>query len=254
MNDLDKKICVIAGGFGSIGYPITLSLLEKKYKVLVITSNKTKHKLKIKKLKKNKLFSIKILEEINVESLKKLKLFINKKFKKIDLFIDATNFRESQLLNTNSYQTSINTIIKNSKSIFGLTTTFVEVMKKNKNGGSLIMISSIYGISTPPVDLYKNTNFFTEEEYPFLKSGVIAYYKFLAKKYGNKNLRFNIICPGGLTNRNTPKNFIKNYLKYVPLKRMLDVNDLINLVSFISSDKSSYITGNTFVIDGGFSL
>lgn len=254
MNGSNKKICVVAGGFGSIGYPITLSLLEKKYKVLVITSNKAKHKFKITKLKKNKLFSLLILKEINQRSLKKLKLFINKNYKNVDLFIDATNFRESQLLKTNSYKASINTIIKNSKSIFGLTTTFIDVMKKNNNGGSLIMISSIYGISTPPVDLYKNTNFFTEEEYPFLKSGVIAYYKFLAKKYGNKNLRFNIICPGGLSNKNTPKNFIKNYLKYVPLKRMLDIKDLTNLVSFISSDKSSYITGNTFVIDGGFSL
>lgn len=251
MYKLRKKKILILGGFGKIGFPITTGFLEQKAEVLVVTKSKQKHISKIKKLKKYKSFSF---LETKKSSFAKIEKNIIKKLDKINIFVDASSYRENQIKNKLSLKSTINTIKKNAELHFGFTNLVINNMIKNKIAGSLIMISSVYGLMTPPKNLYKGTNYFTEDEYPFLKSGSISYYKFMAKKLGNKKIRLNIICPGGFLDKNTNKVFYKKYLSYTPLKRDMTSEDLKNASLFLASDLSSYITGNVIVLDGGFSL
>ena len=126
-------------------------------------------------------------------------------------------------------------------------------MKKN-GGGSVIIVSSIYGIRAPDQNLYTGTKMFTESDYPFLKGGSIIYSNYMASKLGKYNIRFNVIAPGGLDDHFAEKKFKKRYIKKVPLGRMLKEEDLKGIAVFLSSDESSYITGCTIKVDGGICL
>jgi|TARA_B100001964_G_C14209786_1_gene589922 NAD(P)-dependent dehydrogenase (short-subunit alcohol dehydrogenase family) len=92
----------------------------------------------------------------------------------------------------------------------------------------------------------------TPMAYGVSKGGLIHSTKLLSVKLAPK-IRVNAISPGGVF-RNQSKKFLKKYLSKTPLKRMANENEISNVVIFLSSDLSSYITGHNLIIDGGYSL
>ena len=71
-------------------------------------------------------------------------------------------------------------------------------------------------------------------------------------KLCSKNIRVNTIIPGGIEDKQN-KTFIKNYSKRVPMKRMGKINELNGILAYLIGGKSSYVTGQEFIIDGGLS-
>ena len=146
----------------------------------------------------------------------------------------------------------------NEEGLFLVTKAVGQKMILNKKGGSIINISSIYGIVAPDHRIYNNIFINGEEmssaaSYSSTKSGMLGLTTYLATYWSKHNIRVNAITPGGIEN-NQPKEFIKNYSKRVPLDRMGKPKDLIGPVIFLSSDASDYITGQNLVVDGGFSV
>ena len=115
------------------------------------------------------------------------------------------------------------------------------------------MLSSIQGVQAPKFDHYKKTQMTSPIEYSAIKSGIISMTKYLAKYYKNKNLRINSISPGGIES-NQPKNFIKKYRSVCNSKGLLNGQDISDLIIFLLSKKSQYITGQNIIIDDGWSL
>ncbi len=128
-----------------------------------------------------------------------------------------------------------------------------EIMKNNKNGGSIINISSIYGVVAPDFSIYKGTNMTMPAAYAPIKSGIIGFTRYLATYYGKYNIRANCISPGGVFN-NQPSSFVKNYSRKVPLGRMARPDEIANCIVFLASDDASYITGQNIIVDGGFTV
>ena len=126
-------------------------------------------------------------------------------------------------------------------------------MAKN-NGGSVINISSIYGILSPDQRIYeyKDRPFFKPVTYAVSKSGVLNLTRYLATYWAKKNVRVNTLVLGGVFN-NQDETFLKNYNAKVPLGRMAGQDEYNGAVLFLASDASSYMTGAQLVIDGGFS-
>ena len=87
--------------------------------------------------------------------------------------------------------------------------------------------------------------------YSVIKGGIVNLSKQLASYYGKDKIRVNAICQGVFDGQN--RTFVKNYNKRVPLKRMAKSQEIANVVLFLSSDASSYITGSTLIVDGGWS-
>jgi len=120
----------------------------------------------------------------------------------------------------------------------------LKAMIKNKKG-SVVNISSTSGIDG---DAGRGA-------YSSSKASIIMQSKALSRELGPYNIRVNTIAPG-LTNtdmmkNNTTKNVIENVLKDVSLKRLADPEEIANAVLLLSSDLSSYITGQTIRVDGG---
>jgi NAD(P)-dependent dehydrogenase (short-subunit alcohol dehydrogenase family) len=251
MFNLKRKLIVISGGLGRIAIPMTTALLEKEADVIVLTKNKNKHLNKIKNLKK-KFLNFKVFQ-CDVSNINSLKKFIKNTNIAPDVFIFSSVIRPLQNQKINDFKKWNHSISKNASALNLTSTLFAETMKKN-GGGSIIIISSIYGLRAPDQNLYAGTKMFTESDYPFLKGGSIIYSNYMASKLGKYNIRFNVIAPGGLNDHYAEIKFKKRYIKKVPLGRMLEPDDLKGVAVFLSSDESSYITGCTIKVDGGICL
>ena len=136
-------------------------------------------------------------------------------------------------------------------SIFYLCQKITQIMKI-QNSGSIVNMSSIYGIVGNNFNVYENANGMTSPAaYSAIKAGIINFTRYLASYYGKYNIRINCVSPGGIFNGQN-NNFINNYSYQSPLKRLGKASEISPSVSFLLSDDSSYITGHNLVVDGGW--
>jgi NAD(P)-dependent dehydrogenase (short-subunit alcohol dehydrogenase family) len=120
---------------------------------------------------------------------------------------------------------------------------------KNNKSGSIINISSLYGLNSPKHNIYNN---FTKPiGYSLTKSSIIAMTKYLATYYA-PDYRFNAVVLGGVYDERFDKSFIMNYNEHTPFKRMMNVEETTGIFKYLMSDSSSYTTGGVFVVDGGW--
>ncbi len=122
----------------------------------------------------------------------------------------------------------------------------VKNMKQNRFG-KILNISSIWGIkSKEKRTLYSATKF-----------GLIGYTKALSQELGEYNILVNAICPGftatELTMNSLSQEELKNIQKQIPLQRLATPQEIAKSVKFLVSDDNTYITGQTLIVDGGFS-
>ena len=135
---------------------------------------------------------------------------------------------------------------------------FAEQMVKNKIKGSIINLNSIYGLLGQDLNIYYKTQMKENMPYSMIKGGLVNLTRQMASYYGRYGIRINSICSGGLKGhvagklRYQQKQFVKNYENKVPLKRLGDPDEVANVITFIASDASSYITGSNILVDGGW--
>lgn len=122
-----------------------------------------------------------------------------------------------------------------------------EFARNNQKSG-IVNFSSIYGLISPNPNLYENKP--KDIGYGVSKAGIINLTKYLAVHL-SPNTRVNCIIPGGIQNQQSKK-FVSNYSKLTPMNRMMKKDELGYLVDFLCSNKSSYVTGSSYVIDGGY--
>jgi len=133
---------------------------------------------------------------------------------------------------------------------------FGAVMAK-KGKGSIVNVSSIYGILSPDQSLYEYRRkagevFYKPVAYSVSKSAVLNLTRYLAVYWGALGVRTNTIVLGGVYD-NQDKEFLEGYNKKVPLGRMADRREYFGSILYLLSDASSYTTGSILVVDGGFS-
>ncbi len=123
--------------------------------------------------------------------------------------------------------------------------------------GSIINISSTYGLVSPNQGVYKyreekeGVPFVKPISYSATKSAVLNFTRYLATYWAKKGVRVNTLIPGGVFN-GQDQEFINEYKKLVPMGRMARGDEYNAAVLFLSSDASSYMTGASLVIDGGW--
>lgn len=121
---------------------------------------------------------------------------------------------------------------------------------KNNEKGSIVNFSATTGIVSARPDIYDGSH--KHPAYSISKAGVINLTKFLSTHLA-PNFRVNSIAPGG-ARFDQNEEFIKKYSELTPMKRMMEKNELNELVEFLCSSGSSYMTGATIVVDGGWTI
>ncbi len=132
-----------------------------------------------------------------------------------------------------------------------------QMVKQNK-GGSIIQTSSIYGLLAPDQRIYDGSNYMggsinTPAVYSTSKAAVIGLSKYLAAYWADKKIRVNTLIPGG-NESGQNEVFQKKYSARVPMGRMGYPKEMVAALVFLASDASSYITGQSIIIDGGLSV
>jgi len=128
-----------------------------------------------------------------------------------------------------------------------------EMLKKG--GGNIITVASTYSLVAPDQSLYrekgKEDQLFKPVDYVATKSMIPNFTRYLATFYGSRGIRANCIVPHGIFN-NHHSEFVDNFSQKTPLARMCKVEELRGPFVFLASDASSYMTGSTLVVDGGW--
>jgi NAD(P)-dependent dehydrogenase (short-subunit alcohol dehydrogenase family) len=123
--------------------------------------------------------------------------------------------------------------------------------------GSIVNISSIYGMLSPVQDLYDfrragGETFFKPVAYSVSKSALYNLTRYLATYWAKSGVRVNTLTLAGVWN-DQPQQFLDAYTERMPLGRMANAEEVVGPVVFLASDASSYVTGANVVVDGGWS-
>ena len=123
--------------------------------------------------------------------------------------------------------------------------------------GSIVNISSVYGMLSPVQDLYdfrraKGETFFKPVGYSVSKSALYNLTRYLATYWARSGVRVNTLTLAGVWN-DQPREFLDAYRARMPIGRMADAREVVGPVVFLASDAASYVTGANLVADGGWS-
>jgi len=144
------------------------------------------------------------------------------------------------------------------KSAFIASQSFVAAFRGGtRRSGSIVNISSTYGVVTPDQSVYEyrrrgGAEYFKPVGYSVAKAGMLNFTRWLAEYCAPFGVRVNALVPGGVREADHAPEFIAEYEKRTPLGRMANDDDYNGAVVFLASAASAYMTGATLVVDGGW--
>ncbi|MCQ2911028.1 MAG: 3-oxoacyl-ACP reductase FabG [Clostridia bacterium] len=241
------KVVVVTGSSRGIGKAIATHFAKLGCKV-VINSNSNMENLQntydeLKKINPNVIMiKADVTNPSEVENMFKI---VYDTFGRVDILVNNAGISRSNLINETNYDEWTKVLNTNLTSAFLVTKQALSSMIFNKSG-SIINISSMWGIYGASCEIAYSTS----------KGGLNTFTKALAKEVGPSKIRVNAIACGFIdTNMNDiyseeeKKDFIYNH---TIIEEMGTAEDISNLVVFLASDKSRYITGQVIGVDGGF--
>ena len=242
---LKGKTALITGATKGLGRGAAEAIAEAGGNIIAIGRNQSELNSLGKKIKKLKVQYTSFNCDVN--NYDKIKNFITK-LKKLDILVNnaGTNIPENFLnVKKNSLETLLNV---NTKAVFNIAQLCAnQIIKLKKKQGSIINISSIFGL----VAGQKRT------VYSMTKFGVEGLTKGMALDLAKYNIRVNSVCPNIVLTPRTKKYFSdKKYNKYVkestPINKVVTISDVATSITFLASEASSMITGTSIIIDGGW--
>jgi 3-oxoacyl-[acyl-carrier protein] reductase len=165
---------------------------------------------------------------------------------RIDAVINNAGITKDNLLLRMSEEQWDTVIEVNLKSIFNMTKQVMRSMLKQQSG-SIINITSVVGVSG-------NAG---QANYAASKAGIIGFTKSIAKEIGSRSIRCNAIAPGFIQTEMTDglnENLKATMLANISLKRLGKADEIADTCVFLASDLSTYMTGQTLIVDGGMSI
>ena len=250
--DLANKTVVILGGAGLLGSEFARATQSAGADVIAVDLDESKGKELARKTNV-RFFHADITDP---QSLTHLVTLIQKEYDSIDGLVHAA-YPKTKNYGTSLEDSEPKEILKNLDLQLGgaliSTKAFLPLLDEKK-GGSIIFLSSIYGIASPRFEIYKGNVVPVPVEYAATKGGIISLTRYFAAYLGKRNIRVNAISPGGICN-NQPKDFVREYKKRLLIgSHLLSPQDISGAVVFFLSDGAGHITGQNLVIDGGWTL
>ncbi len=241
----EGKVAFITGGSRGIGKEVATKFAENGYNIVI---NYVSDKTDVEQLRteweskgvKTLILKADVTKTEEVENVVKTAIDT---FGKIDVLVNNAGITRDNLLMRMSEEEFDKVIETNLKGTFIVTKAVTKYMMK-KRSGSIINLSSVVGVAGNAGQC----------NYSASKAGVIGFTKSVAKELASRNIRANAVAPGFIETDMTAvlSDTVKeNIHNQIPLKRMGTAKEVANLIYFLGSDESSYITGQVINVDGG---
>ena len=245
MKLLENKNIIITGGSRGIGRGIALVLAKHGANIAFTYSSSVDSAISL--TEEISALNVKCKgyqsNAANFEDSQKLVDQILLDFDNIDVLINNAGITKDNLLMRMTEEDFDKVIDVNLKSVFNMVKAVQRTFLKNRSG-SIVNISSIVGVKG-------NAG---QANYAASKAGIIGFSKSIALELGSRNIRSNVIAPGFIQTEMTEKlnqDVVNQWISGIPLKRGGTTEDVANLCLFLSSDLSSFITGQVINVDGG---
>lgn len=240
-----NKVVLITGATRGIGRQIAIEFSKQQYDVAINYRMENEELEETKKaIEANHVKCKAVKGDVsNFEDCQNMIKEVIDELGKIDVLVNNAGITKDTLLMRMSKEDFEKVIDVNLVGTFNMSKNVIPYMMKQKDG-RIINVSSVVGISG-------NAG---QTNYAASKAGIIGFTKSLAKEVATRNILVNAVAPGFIETDMTSvlKEEVKEAIsKQIPLRRMGTSEDVANVVSFLASEKSSYITGQVIHIDGG---
>lgn len=238
---LDSRVALVTGGASGIGAAIARKFCQEGASVAVcdiddVTGAKTVEECG----SKARFFKLDISDE---DQVKDVVAAIEKQYSKIDILINNAGITNDKLLLRMTKDDWARVLDINLTGTFIVTKTVIRNMIKQRYG-KIVNIASVIGLIGNP----------GQANYAASKAGIIGFTKSAAKELAARNITVNAIAPGFIETKMTeriPEDIKQTYLGMIPVGRFGKTEDVADLALFLSSDRSSYMTGQVLCLDGG---
>ena len=259
MSKFSEGAVIITGGAGLLGRKFSEACADAGYSVVIADINEAAGKIvadEIIQITDNPHVSFQKCDITISDDIQALIRYCKEKYGIISALVNNVyprNPHYGRLFEDVTYEDFCENVCMHLGGYFNITKWVAKEMI-TQNSGHIINMGSIYGFAAPKFEIYKNTTLTMPVEYAAIKGGIINLTKYFASYLGKSNIRVNAISPGGIE-AGQPETFIKEYSKHVLLNQeMAHPEDISGVLLFLLSDQSKYITGQNFVVDGGWSL
>lgn len=243
-DSLKGKTAVIVGGNGGIGKAVAKLFLSYGINTAVIYNRKPVDEAELKESIRSGDNTKFVQYQANVterDSVFEMFRQAEKELGKIDYLINAFGITKDNLMLLMSEQQFDDVVNVNLKGTFNVMQAAMPYLITNKERPAVVNISSVAGV--------KGT--MGQCNYSATKAAMIAMTQTMAKEFAKKNVRFNVVAPGYIETEMTRDLPRKNIEKNILQNRFGTPEEVANVVLFLISDGSSYINGETIIVDGG---
>lgn len=242
---LIDKTAIVTGGSRGIGRSIALKLASMGANVVVnYTNNADKANEVVQAIKDMGRDALAIKADISQpEDVINLVKIVEEYFSSIDILVNNAGITRDNLIIRMKDEDWDNVMNTNLKGTY-LCTKYIGKKMMKQRSGKIVNISSVVGIMG-------NAG---QSNYSASKAGVIGFTKSIAKEFSSRGINVNAVAPGFIETDMTEsltEDIKSNYAKNIPLGRLGTPGDISNLVAFLCSEQSNYITGQVINIDGG---
>lgn len=257
--NLRDRLSLITGAAGTLGQVFSISLAALGSNLILIDKDELALLNLVREIKNEFAIDVNyfVCDLEKIESRNEMIDHVEKLSNKLDILVNNAAFVGNSNLSgwsvpfmEQSIETWQRALEVNLTAVFQLCQNLYPLLRSSGNG-SIINISSIYGVVGVDWNLYRGTLMANPAAYSASKGALIQLTKWLATTMAPE-VRVNAISPGGIFNNQDPK-FVKRYEEKTPLGRMAKPDDFKGAIAFLATDLSRYLTGQNLIIDGGFS-
>ena len=263
--DIKDKVCMVTGGAGLLGFRFSGALLEAGGAVCLLDIDSGRLEEKVAELEAahpDRCMGL-TADITDEESLNRARSRVMERFGRVDVLVNnaANNPKVEGRAKTLTRLENFELSRWDEDISVGLTGAFLcsrvfGTEMARQRSGVIINISSDLGIIAPDQRIYRVEGLGDDEQpvkpvtYSVVKHGLIGLTKYLATYWADKGVRVNALCPAGVRT-DQPEEFVKKLSNLVPMGRMARIDEYKAAIVFLASDASSYMTGQSLIMDGG---